>query len=86
MSEYEPDITPGGKANADFVASMSEDHPELAESIPVQCLECSSAWLHALRGRANRLENCPGRKNETMEFAGKLVTQYFCHLPSGSEK
>lgn len=86
MSEHLSDTTPGGKANTDFVASTREDHPELIGSIPDQCLGCSSACLHALRGRAERLENCPGREEVTIEFAGKLVAQHFCHLPTGSKK
>ncbi len=86
MSEHVPDITPGGIANADFVAKMRADPLELQDKIPVDCKDCSSAWLFAFRGRANRLKDCPGREAETMEFAGKLVTQYFCHLPTSSKK
>ena len=86
MPEHLSDVTPGGKANANFVASMQEDHPKLAKSIPNQCLGCSSAWLHALRGRADRLKDCPGREEVIIEFTGELVAQHFCHLPTDSEK
>ena len=86
MSEHAPDITAGGKANANFVAKMRVDYPELQDKIPVGCKDCSSAWLLAFRGRANRLEACPAREEVAIELAGKLVTQHFCHLPTDSEE
>lgn len=81
MPETEPEVTAGARANTNFIASMQEQHPELAELVPEQCSECSSAWLHALRDRVDRLTDCPGREEVTAEITGKLVTRHFCRLP-----
>ena len=86
MPEHLSDVTPGGKANANFVASMQEDHPKLAKSIPNQCLGCSSAWLHALRGRSERLADCSGREEEVVELDGRLFIRGFCNLQKNIDK
>ena len=92
MPEHLSDITPGGKANADFVAAMQEKYSDqelysdLVGLIPNRCIGCSSAWSHVDRNQVDKLLDCPGREEVTTEFAGKLVVQHFCHLPTGSEK
>ena len=87
MSEIEPKVISLDNPNTRFVASMREEHPGLAKQIPAGCMDCSTAWLMALRGRADRLNGCIGRKEETVESErmGKF-TVMLCHFQSGAKK
>ena len=91
MPEKEP-LTAGARADANFVARMKTEHPELIALIQEGCLGCSAAWDRTLNGQADRVAKCLGLSMETTrleepdgpedlgQFALKL-----CHLPHGRE-
>jgi hypothetical protein len=76
--EESPALTPGGQANQEFVAFLSEEYSELADLVPENCKECSTAWLMASRARKlSELEVCEGRTEITIEE----LTISVCQIP-----
>jgi hypothetical protein len=73
--------SPGTQANEQFVEASRNQYPELAGEIPEGCQDCSSAWLQAIRGRSERLQDCPGR---SVIQIGELSIMA-CHLPKPAE-
>jgi hypothetical protein len=71
-------LTPGGLANLEYVTQMLNEHPELADEAPQQCIGCSSGLQHTLNGHVERVKGCTGR---TTRIIGKKVVGT-CHLPS----
>jgi hypothetical protein len=60
MPEEEP-LSPGALANREFVASKRAEDPNLAFVIPEGCLECSTAWDQATKGRIDKVHECRGK-------------------------
>ncbi len=79
--------TPGSSANERFVSAMRDElknDTELVKQIPEACLGCSTAWLHTVRGRVDRLQGCKGLSEETFATSAETLGQFsvtLCHLP-----
>lgn len=78
QTESSPEIASGQS----FVSASKNKYPLFAVTIiPQNCLDCSTAWQHAIRGRQERLVGCAGMEPTRI---GETTLQ-LCTNPTGPQ-